>query len=142
MGKMTASTNTPEREITLFFCTRQEERVALIFRELNGQSMVRVCKVPLPCSGKLEVLQLTRALEDGAAGVALFACPEGECRYVFGSPRGRGRLSHASRILEEIGLEKERLRRFVLPADPGPEWIKELADWVEKIRGLESIQAR
>ena len=139
---MSASANTPEREITVFFCTRQGERVARIFRELSGPGMMRVRSVPLPCSGKLEVFQLTRALEDGAAGVALFGCPEGECRYVFGSPRGKGRVSHAGRILEEIGLEKERVRRFVLPADSGPESMKELSDWVEKIRGLESIPAR
>ncbi len=132
---MTASADTPERKITVFFCARQGERVARVFRELNGAGM-RVRKVPLACSGKLEILQLTRALEDGAAGVALFGCPEGECRYVFGSPRARGRVSHAARILEEIGLDKERVRRFVLRADSGPESVKELSDWMERIRGL------
>jgi coenzyme F420-reducing hydrogenase delta subunit len=136
---MIAGTNTREKEIAVFFCEHQRDRVARVFRELNGSGTMRLRKVALPCSGKLEVVQLTRSLEDGAAGVALFGCPEGECRYVVGSPRGKGRVSHAGRILEAIGVEKERVRRFVLPAEPSPESLKELTDWVEKIRGLDSI---
>jgi coenzyme F420-reducing hydrogenase delta subunit len=97
---------------------------------------LRVRKVALPCSGKLEVFQLTRALEGGADGVALFGCPEGECRYVVGSSRAKGRVSYAGKILEMIGLEKERVRRFVLESGIQPETIEAISAWLETVNAL------
>ncbi len=128
-----------EKEITIFYCTRQGERVTQILKGVNGSGLLKVRKAALPCSGKLEVFQLTRALENGADGVALFGCPEGECRYVVGSSRAKGRVSHAGKILEAIGWEKERVRRFVLESQPSQETLKAISDWVEKIRTMESI---
>jgi len=128
-----------EKEITIFYCTHQGERVTQILKGVNGSGMLKVRKVALPCSGKLEVFQLTRALENGADGVALFGCPEGECRYVVGSSRAKGRVSYAGKILDAIGLEKERVRRFVLESQPTQETLKAISDWVEKVRTMGSI---
>jgi coenzyme F420-reducing hydrogenase delta subunit len=128
-----------EKEITIFYCTHQGERVTQIHKGVNGSGLLKVRKVALPCSGKLEVFQLTRALENGADGVALFGCPEGECRYVVGSSRAKGRVSYAGKILDAIGLEKERVRRFVLESQPSQETLKAISDWVEKVRTMGSI---
>ena len=127
------------KEITIFYCTHQRERVAQIIKGLNGSGMLKVRKVALPCSGKLEVFQLTKALENGADGVALFGCPEEECRYVVGSSRAKGRVTYAGKILETIGLEKERVRRFVLESQPGQETLKAISDWMEKVKTMRSI---
>ena len=128
-----------QKEITIFYCTHQRERVAQIIKGLNGSGMLKVRKVALPCSGKLEVFQLTKALENGADGVALFGCPEEECRYVVGSSRAKGRVTYAGKILETIGLEKERVRRFVLESQPGQETLKAISDWMEKVKTMRSI---
>jgi coenzyme F420-reducing hydrogenase delta subunit len=129
-----------EKEISIFYCTRQGERVTQILKGLNGSGRLKVRKVALPCSGKLEVFQLSKALENGADGVALFGCPEGECRYVVGSSRAKGRVSYAGKILETIGLEKERVRRFVLESQLSQETLKAFSDWVEKVKTMGSIQ--
>lgn len=88
------------------------------------------------------MIQLTMALERGADGVALFGCPEGACRYLVGSSRAKGRVAHTGRILEEIGLEKDRLRRFVLGNQGSAETVREMGEWVEKIRSLGAIGPR
>jgi F420-non-reducing hydrogenase iron-sulfur subunit len=128
--------NKPEKEIVIFYCTHQGEGVTQVLKGLNGLEKLRVRKVALPCSGKLEVFQLTRALEGGADGVALFGCPEGECRYVVGSSRAKGRVSYAGKILEMIGLEKERVRRFVLESGIQPETIEAISAWLETVNAL------
>jgi coenzyme F420-reducing hydrogenase delta subunit len=125
--------------ITVFYCSRQGEKIHQILRGLDGPGREHFRRVPLPCSGKLEVFQLTRALENGADGVALFGCPEGSCRYLVGSSRARGRVAHTGRILEEIGVEKDRLRRFVLGNQGPTETVREMGEWVEKIRSLGAI---
>jgi len=125
--------------IAVFYCSRHEEEIHQILEGCNGSGATRFRRVPLPCTGKLEVFQLTRALEGGAAGVALFGCPEEGCRYLVGSSRARGRVAYTERILEEIGLGKERLRRFILGDPANGNSLREVGQWVEKVRSLGPI---
>ena len=128
-----------EKEVTIFYCTHQRERVAEILKGLNGSGMLRWRQVALPCSGKLEVFQLTRALEKGADGVALFGCLEGACRYVVGSSRARGRVSQAGEILGAIGMEKDRVRRFALESPIQSQTREDFCAWAERIKALEPL---
>ena len=126
--------------ITVFYCSQQGEKVHQILTGLDGSGGGEFRRIPLPCSGKMEIIHLTKALESGADGVALFGCPEGACRYLVGSSRARGRVAHVGKILQEIGLEKDRLRRFVLGKQDNPdENVREMGKWVEKIRSLGAI---
>lgn len=125
--------------ITIFYCSQQGEKVHQTLTGLDGSGGGEFRRIPLPCSGKMEIIHLTKALESGADGVALFGCPEGACRYLVGSSRARGRVAHVGKILEEIGLEKDRLRRFVLGNQAPAETVREMGEWVEKIRSLGAI---
>jgi coenzyme F420-reducing hydrogenase delta subunit len=135
---------TPDMEtkvhITVFFCSQQGERIGQILERLNGEGSKKFRRVPLPCSGKLEVFQLTKALESGADAVALFGCPEGACRYLVGSSRAKGRVAHTGRILEEIGLEKDRVRRFVLGDQDSVRTTQEIGEWVNRIQSWGTIR--
>ena len=124
-------------EIAIFFCTHLRARVRGILKGSSGSGADRFRPVSLPCSGKLEVFQLTRALETGADGVALFGCPEGACRYLTGSSRARGRVGHTGRILEEIGLGKDRVRRFVMENRPEEDLWQDFSGWVERVRAMD-----
>ena len=127
------------KEIAIFYCTRQKERVNEILKGLDYPGVLRLRQVALPCSGKLEVFQLTKALEKGADGVALFGCPEEECCYVVGSSRAKGRVSYTGKILESIGVQNARVRRFVLESQLSQENQKAISDWIEKVRTMGSI---
>jgi len=127
-------------EIAVFFCTHLRERVQGILKVSSGSGADRFRPVALPCSGKLEVFQLTRALESGADGVALFGCPEDACRYLAGSLRARGRVGHTVRILEEIGLGKDRVRRFVVETQPEQDLLQDFSGWVERVRAMDRFR--
>ena len=123
-------------EVAIFYCQHQTERMMQVVRTLNGSSAPKIRKVALPCSGKLEVSFLLKALENGADAVAIFGCPEGECHYLVGSTRAKNRVRYARRILGEIGLEGERVRRFVL-AEPTPSGeMGSLTEWVSKVESM------
>jgi len=126
--------------ITVFYCAQQGEKIGQILEGLNGGWAKKIRRVPLPCSGKLEVFQLTKALEGGADGVALFGCPEGACRYLVGSSRARGRAAYTGRILEEIGLERDRVRRFVLGDQDPAKTAQEIGEWVNRIQSRGTIR--
>ena len=126
--------------ITVFYCAQQGEKIGQILEGLNGGGAKKFRRVPLPCSGKLEVFQLTKALEGGADGVALFGCPEESCRYLVGSSRARGRVAYTGIILEEIGLGKDRVRRFVQGDQDPTKTAHEIAEWIDRIRSWGPIR--
>ena len=120
-------------ELDFFYCQHQAERMRETLRKWNGPQGLKIRKVALPCSGKLEISFLLKALESGAAGVALFGCPEEECHYMVGSTRAKNRFGYAGRILRDIGFREERIHRFVFERPPKPANMDELSEWVEKI---------
>jgi coenzyme F420-reducing hydrogenase delta subunit len=126
-------------EVTIFYCQNQTEHVAETLRALKAQGGLQIRKVAIPCSGKFEVYYLLKALEKGADGVALFGCPEERCRYLVGSSRAKGRMRYAAKLLEAIGLEPERVCRFVLPGPAGEDPadpIGRVGDWIAKIKTM------
>ena len=127
-------------ELAIFYCQHQTDRMTQILENLNNLAGSKIRKVALPCSGKLEISYLLKALENGANGVALFGCPEGECHYLVGSTRAKNRVRYARRILSEIGLEEERVQRFVFADQPPPEEINSLTAWAEKIQSLSGLR--
>ena len=124
-------------ELTVFYCQHQGERIRPILNELNGSLGMELKKVSLPCTGKLEVFHLTKALERGADGVAIFGCPEGSCHYIVGSQRAGGRVRYTQRILKAIGIEENRIYRFILEEKTPQEGIEAFATWAKSMQGKE-----
>ena len=65
--------------------------------------------VRVPCSGKVDALHIVKAFEKGADGVYVAGCLEGDCHFKNGNNRAAKRVLYASKYLEEIGIEPERL---------------------------------
>ena len=65
--------------------------------------------VALPCGGRAETGYLLKALDSGADAVMVFACYEGNCKYVRGNIRVEKRVDYLRDRLEKIGLSRERI---------------------------------
>jgi coenzyme F420-reducing hydrogenase delta subunit len=92
--------------------------------------------VRVPCAGRIETIYLLKALEKGADGVLVFACYEENCQFLRGNLRVKGRLSRVHRMLEEIGLEKERLEICHLATNNGVKLAEALHRKSEELRKL------
>jgi F420-non-reducing hydrogenase iron-sulfur subunit len=92
--------------------------------------------VRVPCAGRIETIYLLKALEKGADGVMIFGCFEENCQFLRGNLRARGRLSYAHRMLEKIGLEKERLEICYLATNSGFKLVEALNRKSEQLRKL------
>ncbi len=84
--------------------------------ELAGQmgltipTNVRVLKVP--CSGRLDALHLLKAFDQGADGVAIFACPEDQCHYIDGSKKAAERVAYLKKTLDVLGVGGDKLEIY------------------------------
>jgi len=84
---------------------------------LQYPSSVRVLR--LPCTGKVEPNHLLAAFEQGVDGVIVAGCLEGGCHFVEGNLRARRRVERVRELMEEVGLEPERLEMFNLSSADG-----------------------
>ena len=119
------------------FCCDQSGYVAADMAgslKLNLPKNVEIVRVP--CAGRVETIYLLKALERGADGVLIFACHEENCQFLRGNLRARGRLSYAHRMLEKIGLEKERLEIWHLATNSGARLAEALHRKSEQLRKL------
>ena len=75
--------------------------------------------VQVPCTGRIDVIHILRALEEGADGVMVAGCLEGECHFLTGNLKAKKRLMSVQKILEQIGIEPERVAMFNLSSAMG-----------------------
>lgn len=92
--------------------------------------------VELPCTGRVDVLHVLRAFEDGADGVLVAGCLEGACHYQKGNLHARQRVSHVRELLDEIGLGAERLRMVNISAAMGAQFAAHATELVETVVAL------
>ena len=74
-----------EPEIIVFACHYCAYAAADLAGSMRLQYPTNIRMIKLPCTGKLEVIHLLKALEAGADGVYAAGCMEGECHYLKGN---------------------------------------------------------
>ncbi len=92
--------------------------------------------VQIPCTGRVDVLHLMKALEEGVDGVYVAGCLEGECHFVRGNLVARRRVNYVKDLMARIGLEPERLEMFNLSSAMGPRFAEIATEMTGQIRRL------
>ncbi|BBO75316.1 methyl-viologen-reducing hydrogenase subunit delta [Desulfosarcina widdelii] len=92
--------------------------------------------VQLPCSGRVDVLHLLKAIEEGADGVCVAGCLEGECHFVEGNLKTRKKVEAVKKALASAGVEPQRVEMFNLSSAMGPRFAEIATEMTETIRGL------
>ena len=90
----------------------------------------------VPCTGKVDVVHLLRAIQKGADGAYCVGCLEGACHYNEGNLRCRERVNHVRTLLDEIGIEGDRVRMYNLSSGEGPTFAQYAREMTENIKEL------
>jgi len=125
-----------EPEIIVFACHYCAYAAADLAGSMRLQYPPNIRMIKLPCTGKLEVIHILKALEAGADGVYAAGCLEGECHYLKGNLWARKRIGHVKTLLEEVGMDPERVDMFNMSSAMGPAFAKAAHDFTERIRRL------
>ena len=92
--------------------------------------------IQVPCTGRVDIVHLLRAIEDGADGVYVAGCLEGECHFLTGNIKTRKKVDYVKKTLEEIGVEPERVEMFNLSSAMGPRFAEIAREMTERIAAL------
>ena len=95
---------------------------------------IRVIKIP--CTGRVSVNHILRALECGADGVYVAGCLEGTCHFISGNFKARQRVEHTKKLLSEINMEPERVQMYFMSAAEGSKFANVAKEMTEAIKEL------
>jgi F420-non-reducing hydrogenase iron-sulfur subunit len=125
-----------EPKIVAFCCNYCAFAAADLAGAMRLQYPPNVRIVKLPCTGKVDALHLMKAFEDGADGVFVAGCLEGQCHYLEGNLRARKRVTYVKRLLEEVGIEGERVEIFNLSSAMGGRFAEIVEEMTETVKAL------
>ncbi len=100
----------------------------------------RVIKVM--CSGRVDPQFVLEAFKQGADGVIVAGCHPGDCHYVNGNMKTLRRMTMLKKMLEEMGIEKERFRLEWISAAEATKWVQVANEMVEQVKALGPLKPR
>ena len=95
---------------------------------------VRILRVP--CSGRVDVLHVLKAFQNGADGVIVTGCHIGDCHYIDGNLKAKDRIDVLKKSLKALGIDPERLEIGFASSSEGQRFAEMMTNFVEKIRKL------
>lgn len=126
-------------KIVAFCCHYCAYAAADLAGTLRVQYAPNVRIIRLPCTGKVEIINLLRAFEEGADGVYVAGCLEGNCHYIEGNIHARKRVERARELLAQTGIEPERLEMFNMSAAMGNRFAEVVEEMTTRIRSMEPL---
>jgi len=126
----------PEPKIVAFLCNWCSYAGA----DLAGTSRMKcapnVRPIRVMCSGRVEPTFILKALQAGADGVLVLGCHPGDCHYTDGNYQARRRMTLLNKMLEQLGIEKERVCLDWVSASEGNKFVSIVNDMTAKIKEL------
>ncbi len=125
-----------EPKIVAFFCTWCTYTAADLAGTARLQYAPNARIIRVMCSGRIDPQFVLDAFRKGADGVLIGGCHPGDCHYQEGNYKALRRFHLLQRLLEQMGIEKERLRLEWISASEGDKVQRVIDELTEQIRAL------
>ena len=89
------------------------------------------------CSGRVHPAFILKAFRDGADGVLVAGChPPNDCHYISGNLKAQRRVAMLRRLMDQLGLEPERLRLEWISAAEGDKFARVINEMVGDLKRM------
>ena len=130
-----ATAKTDDAPTIVAFCCQNSGLEAARMAESFGMPLPKGLKtVAVPCAGKVDIDYVMHALAEGADGVVVMACHNGNCKSEKGSLYASWRAANAQNMLEAIGVEKERICFATTAANMGADFSSIVMEMEERLK--------
>lgn len=93
--------------------------------------------VPVHCTSRIDVLDMLKAVESGADGVAIVRCGDGTCKYRNIAPRVNARVKRAQDLIGALGMDKNRIEILTAASgNGGNPYAAVCAEFSEKVKKM------
>ncbi|MCJ7621457.1 MAG: hydrogenase iron-sulfur subunit [Anaerolineae bacterium] len=106
--------------------------------DLAGTSRLQyppnVRSIRVMCTGGVDPMYVIKALLEGADGVLIGGCHPGDCHYQSGNLKARRRMVILRSILEELGLDPDRVWLRWISASEGKLFADTIVEMVQALK--------
>jgi F420-non-reducing hydrogenase iron-sulfur subunit len=89
------------------------------------------------CSGRVHPAHILEAFRDGADGVLVAGCHvPTDCHYISGNFKAQRRVAMVKKLMEQLGIEPERLRLEWISAAEGDKFAKTIREMTDDLKRL------
>jgi F420-non-reducing hydrogenase iron-sulfur subunit len=88
------------------------------------------------CSSRIDPQHILHAFKEGADGIFIGGCHPGDCHYVEGNYKTLRRVVLFKNMLEDLGIDKDRLRLEWISAAEGKKFVEVMNHFSDQIRTL------
>ncbi len=107
--------------------------------DLAGTSRIQypanVRVIRLMCTGAVDTVYILKPLLEGVDGVLVAGCHPGDCHYQSGNYKARRRVAALKAIMEETGLDPDRLWLRWISASEGRRFADTVREMVDELQG-------
>ena len=129
-----------EPKIVAYCCNFCAFAAADLAGAMRVQYPPNVRIILLPCTGKVDAIHLMKAFEDGADGVFVAGCMEGECHFIEGNLRAKKKVAYVKRLLEEVGTDPQRIEMFNLSSAMGGRFAEIVEEMTQRIKEIGPVR--
>jgi len=108
--------------------------------DLAGTSRIKyppnVMPLQVMCSSRVDPTFVLQALNAGADGVLIAGCHPGDCHYTSGNYKTMGRYLLLIKMLQQFGIERERVRLEWISASEGARFAQVASEMTATVRQL------
>lgn len=106
--------------------------------DLAGTSRIQyppnVRAIRVMCTGGVDPIYVIKALLEGADGVLIGGCHPGDCHYQSGNFKARRRMAILRSILEQLGLDPDRVWLRWISASEGKLFAETITEMVQELK--------
>ena len=88
------------------------------------------------CSSRIDPQHIIYAFKQGADGVFIGGCHPGDCHYVEGNYKTLRRVVLFKQMMEDFGIDKNRLRLEWISAAEGKKYVETMNEFTGTVRSL------
>lgn len=125
-----------EPKIVAYCCNFCAFAAADLAGAMRVQYPPNVRIIRLPCTGKVDAIHLMKSFEDGADGVFVAGCLEGECHFLEGNLRAKKRVAYVKKLLTEVGTDPQRIEMFNLSSAMGGQFAEYVEEMTKRIKEI------
>lgn len=125
-----------EPKIVCFFCRWCTYAGADLAGTSRKQYPPNGVVVRVNCSGRVDPQHILWAFREGADGVLIGGCHPHDCHYQDGNYKTMRRVALLKPLLEQMGIEPERLRLEWISAAEGEKLVHVMSEFVDVVKKL------
>ena len=129
-------------KILAFCCNWCSYAGADLAGTIRMQMPPTIRNIRVMCSSRVDPLFIIKAIMKGADGVLIAGCHPGDCHYTKGNYHARRRMALLNKVLENIGLDPERVLLSWISASEGQKYSKVTMEFSEKIKKMGANSSR